>query len=134
TSRREQTDAVLLSDFVSLSTTSSSEYPALHMPVSNLFDPPAIFFTDIDGDGRADYLVNHITGRVTWRRGLENGLFEEERDLSPTNSYGQLFPLDLDGDGLVELLSQTASATRPTRDARVLTWSGAPTVPFFEFN
>jgi RHS repeat-associated protein len=100
------------------------ELPHYGYPIQHLF-------TDVDGDGRPDYVMNiweHVIRPPRWRRGLRDGTFGPAEDLRSFNSGGPLFPIDLDGDHAVDLVTAINGKL-----GRVVNWGTPSDVPFIDY-
>jgi RHS repeat-associated protein len=97
-------------------------------------------FTDVDGDGRPDYVLNgwnqfrerQIDGEFfempVWRRGYEDGTFGDWEELSNFSTGSSLFPIDLDGDHATDLVSAVDG-----KHGRVVNWGALTEVPFIDY-
>ncbi|MEM7307613.1 MAG: VCBS repeat-containing protein [Planctomycetota bacterium] len=64
-------------------------------------------FADLNGDGRADYMVSSEFGTLGWHRGLASGLlgaFQTIQTAGPGVFYGVKSAADVDGDGDIDVI------------------------------
>src|SRR4051794_27475485 len=72
----------------------------------SLAAPKGLIAADLDGDGKADWAVSRLDGKLEVAFGQGNGKFEALLEIpSPAGALRQLIAADLNGDGRLDLAS-----------------------------
>jgi FG-GAP-like repeat/Lamin Tail Domain len=99
--------------------------------------PKGLAAADFDGDGKADWAVSRLDGKIVIAWGMGDGKFEPlQVETTGGGSLRQLIAADLDGDGRVDLAAaepfqgkiyflMNAGGRGWTQPAPLVTWEGA---------